>query len=705
MTVGSTVNVDTNLGFNHRSETLLSLALLGVLVVLLVPLPPFLLDMLLAGNLGVTVLLLLVTLGVRHPLDVSVFPSLLLLFTLYRLSLNVATTRLILLGGEAGQIVQTFGNFVVGGNLIVGMVIFLILIIVQFVVITKGAGRVSEVAARFTLDALPGKQMAIDAELNAGTLDEKTARERRAQLAREAEFYGAMDGASKFVRGDAIAGLIVTAINLIGGIMLGVTNGLTIQDAVTQYSILTVGDGLVSQIPALIIATASGLLVTKAGSQSSLGHEIGGQMLGSPRTLALGAGIMFVVSLTPGLPKLPFWAMGAGLIWYVRRRRPHPAPAAEPKEDPATAPARAERELLDDFLQTDRVCVKVGARLMPLVHSKHIKGLAERIPTLRQDLTQQHGFWVPAIRIRDDLQLPSDSYQILITGREVARVTLHPDDLLAIDPGSTKLEIDGENTHEPTFGLPAKWIRTNDRMRAELAGYTVVDAPAVLITHLGETLRRYSHELLSRDDLQRLLTKLREVCPTVVDEMKPDNLRISTLHQLLIALLKDRVPVTDLAMILESALNHVGRCKETPELAEAVRQDLGRVICDSFRTDGGQVRVLVLEPRLEAYLRETLKDRELSLPMPVHERLVATMSSHWQKASVDGHEFAVLTDRPLRRALRNAIERSLPDLQVIAYTEVPRDLQIDPVAVVRKQEIVPLADTPANVGAMTALAK
>ncbi|MEX2285637.1 MAG: flagellar biosynthesis protein FlhA [Planctomycetaceae bacterium] len=687
MAATATTTLDLNHAFARRSEMLLSAALLGVLIVLLVPLPTVLLDMFLAVNIGITILLLLVTLSATQPLDVSVFPSLLLLITLFRLSLNVATTRLILLNGDAGRIVSTFGGFVVGGNLVVGLVIFLILIIIQFIVITKGAGRVSEVAARFTLDAMPGKQMAIDAELSVGTIDEREARRRRQMLAREAEFYGAMDGSSKFVRGDAVAGLIITAINLLGGVIIGLTHGMTLGEAVQRYSILTVGDGLVSQIPALIVATTAGILVTKSTSETSLGHEIAEQLSANHRPLKFGAIVLGLLALAPGLPKLPFLLLSGGLLIGLRRLKTLPAKAKKPEPEPTQRPKSAEEDQAQEFLESDRVCVEIGARLIPLVNSQRSKNLIERIAGLRREMTRKYGLWVPAIRIRDNVQLQPEEYRILISGREVSRAKLFPDLYLAIDPGNTQLSIDGEDAVEPAFGLPAKWIGPNVRQRAELGGFTVVDPPTVLTTHLGEIVRRYAHELLSREDLQKLLEKVKETAPTIFDELKPDVLRAAVLHQVLILLLQERVPITNLTRILETLINHAAQIKAPEELADRVREELGRSICDSFRDDRGRVRVIVCDPRLEMSLREALRDKNLAL-QPAHlERLIVSLSNEWQKASVQGQEMALLTDRNLRRPLRKAIERALPDLSVVSYLEIPNDLLIEPTAMIRLEDV------------------
>lgn len=698
MAKAGAATIDSNVGFSQRSEMALWIALLGVLVLLLVPLPPALLDMLLAFNVALTILLLLVTLSATQPLDFSVFPSVLLLMTLFRLSLNVATTRLILLKGHAGSIVAAFGNYVVGGNLVVGLVIFLILIIIQFVVITKGAGRVSEVAARFTLDAMPGKQMAIDAELNAGAIDEAEARRRRQHLMREAEFYGAMDGASKFVRGDAIAALIITAINLIGGIILGVMRSMPIGQAIRTYSILTVGDGLISQIPALIVATASGMLVTKATSQTGLGQEIGSQVTTNPQPLRVGATIMLLLGLAPGLPMLPFWALAAVLFFFSERlRRAAEARAKSAEAKPATpgtasvpgAPtARAGAEAhLEEFLQNDRACVEIGARLIPLVDPKRGSGLLDRIGALRRDMARKNGLWVPLVRVRDSIQLNADTYRILVGGREVARGQLRSDRWLAIDPGTTRLQIEGEAAKDPAFGLPAKWILENDRQRAELGGYTVVDAPSVLITHLGEVLRRHAHELLSREDMKLLVDKVRETSPAVVDELIPNVLTMGTLHRVLSLMLEERAPISNLTRILERLANHAPTTKNPEELVERVRGDMGRAICDRFRDEQGRLHAIVFDPRLEVELRRAVHEKQLVLDPARLEKLIVKLATEWRKASVRGVEVALLTDTSLRRAVRFALTRTLPDLAVIAYQEVPGDLLLEAEAMLKPEDL------------------
>jgi flagellar biosynthesis protein FlhA len=691
-----------------RSELLLSVALLGLLVVFLVPLHPVVLDLLLAFNIGATILLLLVTLTVKQPLDFSTFPSLLLLLTLYRLALNVATTRLILLDGHAGKVVEAFGKFVVGGNLIVGLVIFLILIVIQFVVITKGAGRVSEVAARFTLDSLPGKQMAIDAELNAGMINEGEAKKRRQAVLRESEFYGTMDGASRFVRGDAIAAIIITAINLVGGFVLGLIAGMPLAAAVKKYSILTVGDGLVTQIPALITATASGMLVTKATSGSSLGQEIGGQFDAAVGPMRLGGFILLVLSFMPGMPLLPFLTLGLVLLFGSRRLAAQQtalaleAKAAEAKaaaEPPPAAPKSPVEGYLDDFLTADRVSLEIGAGLVPLVNARRGPGLLDRIGGLRRDLAKQSGLWVPAVRVRDNIGLDPFAYRVLLGGREVARGEVKPDLWLAIDPGgANRIAMSGEDTREPAFGLPAKWIAEGDRNRAEAAGYTVVDAPNVVITHLGEVVRRHAGELLSRDDLKAMIDKVRETAPAVVDDLIPNPLGMGPLHRVLTNLLDERVPISNLPRILEALAAHAGAVKDPAELAERVRLDIGRAVVDRFRDPNGRIRAVVLDPRLEVELRRASQGQTLVLDPSRLEQLTLRVAAELRKANARGYEVALLCDASLRRALRNALVRALADLSVVSYQEIPTDLLMEPVAVIRPEELT--STGPSAVGAL-----
>lgn len=685
---------DSNFGFFQRSETWLSVTFLLTLVVLIVPLPTFLLDMFLACNIASAIMLLLVTLGAKRPLDVSVFPSMLLLLTLFRLSLNVATTRLILLNADAGKIVHTFGDFVVGGNLIVGVVIFLILVTIQFIVITKGATRISEVNARFTLDAMPGKQMAIDAELNAGTIGEAEAKERRTNLTREAEFYGAMDGASKYVRGDAIAGLVIMVVNILGGVLLGISDGQTVLDALQLYSILTIGDGLVSQIPALIIATSAGILVTKSASESSLGDEISLQVSQGYRSLYIGAFIMLIVSFTPGFPRIPFLAIGVAILMYVSRVKRNQNEAKQEQENAAESNQEAEapesspeEKSLEQFLQTDRIVIEIGAGLIPLVEPKKGNGIAARIATMREDVAKEHGFWIPQARIRDNLQINVNEYRFLICGREIGRSELIVDQYLAINPGNVTVDLEGIDTQDPAFHLPAKWVSEGVKRRAEMVGYTVVDAPTVLITHLSECLRKHAHELLSREDLQKMLDKLKQISPTTVEELKPDTVRPTVLHQVLIRLLEEGIPITSLEKIVESAIHFGPHYKDVVQLTEKIRGSIGHLICDRFQDLEGRVRVMILEPKLEHHFRQINQQNTIALAPQELERLVQILQARWEASRIKDEPTALLVDSSVRYGLRQTIFRSLPELAVIAYSEIPSDRLINSMSMIRYNEI------------------
>jgi flagellar biosynthesis protein FlhA len=675
------------LSINQRSELIFPLAVMAVLVVLIVPLPTALLDVLLALNLGITILLLLVTLSVAQPLELSVFPSALLLLTLGRLSLNVATTRLILLQADAGRIVETFGNFVVGGNLVVGLVVFLILVIIQFVVITKGATRISEVGARFVLDAMPGKQMAIDADLNAGAINDVEAKRRRAHLLQEAEFYGAMDGASKFVRGDAVAAMVITAINLLGGVIIGLMNGMPVMQAIQTYSILSVGDGLVSQIPALIIATSAGMLVTKSSNSTGLGTELSGQFLSKTRPLQIGAGLLALLAVTPGMPTIPFLAM-AGLLWYGARQlaRIQAAPEkAEPERQ--VTPLSPMEEHLAEFLETDRACIEIGRQLIPLVDPKRDLGLLQRIATVRKDLAKRCGLWIPLVRVRDNGQLADQDYRIMVGGQEVGRGTLRLYHVLAIDPSGNRIPFAGVETKDPAFGLPAKWIAENDRSQAEMAGCTVVDAPGVITTHLREVLRRHAGELLSREDLAKLIEKARETSAAVIDELIPNMLSMGTVHRVLMLLLDERVPITNLTRILESLAHNAPTTKDPAELAERSRLYLSRAICDPYVDSQNRIHGVLFEPSLEMELRRVQQDKKLAISPDALEALIVKLATTLRDAGQKGVEVALLVDSSLRRPIRQLLQRGLSDLAVIAFTEVPNDLILEAEAIIKRDEI------------------
>lgn len=667
---------------------MLSLSLLGIVAIMLVPLPPFALDLLIAFNLVISVLLLLITLGVRRALDLSAFPSMLLVLTLYRLSLNVASTRRILLSANGGSLVAAFGSFVVGGNLVVGFVVFLILVIIQFIVITKGAGRVSEVSARFTLDALPGKQLAIDADLNAGVINEDQARVRRAELGQETEFYGAMDGASKFVRGDAIAGLIITAINLLGGIIIGVGNGLSMTESIQTYSILTIGDGLVSQMPALIIAVTSGVLVTKMTSKDSLGEEIGSQVLENERPLQIGLGFMVLLILVPGLPKLPFLAIGSGMLLMMANRRSaaKEQDKLESEEETQEQPEEDDADLRN-FLLTDRATIEVGARLISMVKPSQSKGLAERIRILRREFSQQRGLWIPPIRVRSKFDLAPDRYQVVIAGRTVGEGTLHSEKKLAIPPEGCNVPMPGESTREPAFNLPATWIDPSLSRQAETHGYTVVDTAGVLITHLGELLKRHGHELLTRETLKEMLGRVKEFAPTIVEEIKSESVKMSLLHQVVRQLASEAVSLADFALVLEAVANNASTCKTADELTDAVRIELGQVICQRYQGPDGAVRIIACEPALESQFHEAIRDGRLALSPAAIESFTKLVAEHWQNSVRINQPLAILSDRVMRRPMRRMLSNVAPQLGVVSYQELPAEMELHPVAVIQSTEV------------------
>ena len=682
---------DSNSVFAVRSEMAIAFGALAVLIVLLIPLPTFLLDMFLALNLALSVMLLLVTLNAREPLDVSVFPSLLLLLTLYRLALNVATTRLILSDGDAGKIVDTFGGLIVGNSLVVGIIIFLILVIIQFIVITKGAGRISEVNARFVLDAMPGKQMAIDAELTSQAITQEEAKAKRSHLTREAEFYGAMDGASKYVRGDAIAGLIITAINIFGGVIIGMMQGISISEALATYSQLTVGDGLISQIPALIIATTSGILVTKSASDQNLGQELGGQMLASRRPLFIGAFVLTIIGFTPGLPKIPFFLLAIMCFVVAQRMGAEIKGSEESNEEPEQAPAPTgtpEEKTLSEFVNTDRILVEVGLGLAGTIETGKTIGLAERTANLRKELASSDGFWVPPIRIRSNPELRQNHYHVSINGRKVGEGELRPGDYLAINPGTATLEVDGETTTEPAFGLEAKWITTSTKQRAEIGGYTVVDSQTVLVTHLSELFRRFAHELLGLEDLQKMLKQVESNAPTVISELRPEVIRMGALRRVLGNLLSEKVSIAGLENILESVAYHGQQVKNPEQLSDLVRQDIGYVVCERFLNEQNEVQIIMLDPKLETQFREMLHEGSIGLTPKALENFLRLLRESWEQYAIQEQNVAVLAnDSLMRRPIRNAIFRALPDVSVIAFNEVPKDIALQAVAFIRYDQV------------------
>ncbi len=674
-----------------RSEIALALSFFLILALMVVPLPPMALDLLLSFSLTVSLVTLMLALYAERPLDFSVFPSLLLIATLMRLGLNVASTRLILLRGaegsdSAGNVIQAFGDFTVGGNYVVGLVLFAIFVVINFVVIAKGSGRIAEVAARFTLDALPGKQMAIDADLNQGVIADSEARTRRIEIQREADFYGAMDGASKFVRGDAIAGLIIMAVNIVGGLSIGVLqNGLAVGQAVETYTVLTVGDGLVSQIPALVISTAAGVIVSRAAGGAPLAAELRDQMLLQPKPLAVAAGMLGTLALVPGLPFVPFAALAgsAGVAARITSRRPA---AAEPEpESPAEAPVDDEVAVRRS-LALDDLEVEIGYGAIPLVDTERGGDLVARIRALRSQLAAELGFVVPPVHIRDNLELESNAYAVLVRGNPVATGVSFPGRWLALRPSEPTTEIPGMAVQDAAFGLPALWIQARDRERAEAAGYAVVDASSAVATHLAEVVRQHAPELLSRQQVRDLLDQLAEHQPKVVEDIVPSAVTVATLHTTLRALLSEGVSIRDLSTILETLAEVSPKVSEPEALVECVRERMARTITRPYLDPSGVLHVLTLEPGVEESLRAALAGTDgLALDAGRLDALVRGFERAFQSAgqTPDARGPVLLTVPGLRAPLRRILERIEPRVAVISHNELPREIKLQAIDVVR----------------------
>ncbi len=661
----------------RRADIPLAFAVIGIITVLVIPIPPALLDFALAFNITFSLIVLLATLYVTRPLDLSVFPGMLLIVTLLRLALNVASTRMILGQGYAGEVINSFGSFVVQGNYVVGFIIFVILVIIQFVVITKGAGRISEVAARFTLDAMPGKQMAIDADLNAGLISEADARHRRETIAQEADFYGAMDGASKFVRGDAIAGILITLINIIGGFVIGAAmRDMSLADAAKTYSLLSIGDGLVTQIPSLLVSTASGVIVTRAASDAHMGADITSQLSRQPRAIQIAAGCLILFGLVPGMPTLAFVMIGliVGGVGYLTEQHAKgqaaEAAAAEAQEQQPTAA----EERTEDLIKVDTISLEIGYGLIPMVDASQNGDLLERISTIRKQLAGELGIIVPPVRIRDNVRLGPNEYLIKIKGLPAAKMELMPDHHLAINPGYLEEKIDGFATREPAFGLKATWVLPNLKDVAEAKGFTVVRPSAVLATHLTEVVRASAAEILSRQDVQHLLDTLKEDAPVLVDSVIPEHVTVGTLQKVLQALLAERVPVRDLATILETLSDYAATTKETDLLTEYVRMALKRQITELYRDDKGQIAVFALDPAIEQQLGEAVQNTKqglmLVLDPALADSLIARIGEHVERQQTTGQQPIVICSPNVRLALRRLLETNYPNLAVISFNEL-----------------------------------
>lgn len=682
--------VDRNQLIKHP-DVVISVGVVAILMVMLLPLPRFLLDLLLSFDITLSVVILLVGLQVRRPIEFSVFPSVLLMITLFRLSLNIASTRLILLhgnegAGAAGEVIRAFGNFIVGGNYTVGLVVFSILVIINFVVVTKGAGRVAEVAARFTLDAMPGKQMSIDADLNAGLINEADARRRRREIAEEADFYGAMDGASKFVRGDAIAAVIIILVNIIGGLAIGILQqGMSPALAAQTYTVLTVGEGLVAQIPALIVSTAAGIVVTRAASETDLGGEMTRQLLMSSKPVGIAAGILLALGLVPGLPHVAFLALGSAIAWIAYHLYQQEQVQAAPAPAPATPKAE---EGLTRVTPLDLMEVQVGYGLIGLVEGTQGTALLDRIKALRRQFAESMGFVVPPIHIRDNLQLRPNEYAIILKGVEVAKADVLPGHLLAIDPGTGQRGlVQGISTKEPAFGLPALWVPEGAREQAQMAGYTVVDASSAIATHLSELIKRHGHELLGRQEVQALLDEVGKSHPKLVEELIPTLLPLGTVVRVLGNLLKEGIPIRDLRSILEAIADQATNTKDAEVLTEYARQALARTITKQYQAPDGSLQVITLDPRLDRSLAEQAAalppGAMLNLDPTVSHKLLIGLKQAAERVAARGQQPIVLCSQVVRRHLRRHSDRMLHTVPVIGLNEVDSFVRLQSLDTVR----------------------
>jgi flagellar biosynthesis protein FlhA len=678
----------------RHPDIIMSLAVVGVLMIMLLPLPRFALDILLAFNITLAIVVLLVGMQVRKPLEFSVFPSVLLMVTLFRLSLNIASTRLILLHGNegpaaAGEVIRAFGNFVVGGSYTVGLVIFVILVVINFVVVTKGAGRIAEVAARFTLDAMPGKQMSIDADLNAGLINESDARRRRKEVSEEADFYGAMDGASKFVRGDAVAAVIIILVNIIGGLTIGILQqGMSLAAAAQNYTLLTVGEGLVAQVPALIISTAAGIVVTRAASDGNLGHEIASQVFFSPKVLGTASAILLGLGVVPGLPHIAFLLLGGLSGWLAYELNQQ---ALQPTIDTQQAAAVKPVDPTPSVAPLDLMEVQVGYGLIGLVDGDRGGALLDRIKGLRRQIAADMGFVVPPIHIRDNLQLRPNDYAVVLKGVELVRGEVLPGHVLAIDPGTArKGVVQGIPTKEPAFGLPALWIPEAGREQAQMVGYTVVDGSSAIATHLSEIIKRHAYELLGRQEVQILLEELGKAHPKLVEELVPALLPLGAIVRILSNLLREGVPIRDLRTILEAVADHATVSKDPDSLTEAARQALARTITKQYLSPDGILPVISLDPRLDRALVDQVtasgQGSYWAVDPNVTHRLIGALKLAAERVAARGQQPIILCSPVLRRHIRRLTDRVLSTVPVLAPNE------IDGIATIKSAETIRIGD-------------
>lgn len=675
-------------------DVLIAFFVVAILGMIIIPLPSFLLDFMLVVNIALSITILLLTLFSKSVLEFSTFPTLLLITTMFRLALNISSTRLILTVGEAGSVIDTFANFVAGNNIVVGAVIFIIIVIIQLMVVTNGASRVSEVSARFTLDAMPGKQMSIDADLNSGLIDEDTAKKRRSDLERETQFFGAMDGASKFVKGDAIAGIIITVINLIGGIVIHtVQSDMGVMEALNQFGKLTIGDGLVSQIPSLLISVASGILVTRSGSATGFGSVVIKELFSAPKVMMMLATILVLFAIIPGFPTIPFLVLGlaAGVSGYLTMEN-EKSQKTEDQDDEMKSQAalrtrqeRTEDESIASF-QVDPVSVEIGYGLIPIADEAQDNNLMDHISNIRKQSSHELGILLSPIRIRDNLQLKANDYLIKIKGNTVAKGELYLDKYLIVDPGETDFDFDGIATKEPAFGLDAMWVNESDKEAADLRGYTVVEPLTVLVTHLKETLYKSSYELLGRQEVKQLLEGIKDKYGVVIDELIPDILRLGEVQKVLQNLLKENIPINDLVTILETLADYGNTTKEAELLTEYVRQSLSRTVVKPHLDENGTLQVITILPDTEEMISRSIqKSSAGSIPVLQPEmvtKLFDSITATHNQLVMRGMPHVLLSSPKIRPALKNLISYNFPDLAVLSLNEVPNDVVIETVGMI-----------------------
>jgi len=669
-------------------DIIAAIAVIAIVLLIIIPIPTLLMDLLLTINISLSLIILVITMYVKEPLQFSIFPSLLLITTLFRLSLNISSTRLILGNADAGRVIDAFGNFVIGRNVIVGILIYLIIMVIQFIVITKGAERVAEVSARFTLDAMPGKQMAIDADLNSGLISEAEAKERRKKIQREADFYGAMDGASKFVKGDAIAGIIITIINITAGFIIGVLQkGMDIAESASIYTNLTVGDGLVSQIPALLISTATGIIVTRAASESNMGNELTKQLLSQPRALYIASGALFIFAFT-GLPALPNIIL-SGLLSFMAYNLDKTMKEAEKQEESKYQDNEADEfrkpENVMSLLQVDPIELEFGYGILPLVDANQGGDLLDRLVMIRRQCALDLGIVVPIIRLRDNIQLKPNEYVIKIKGTDVASGEIMFDNYLAMDPGTAEGDLEGIKTVEPAFGLPAIWITEGQREKAEMMGYTVVDPPSIIATHLTEIIKSHAAELLGRQEVQKLLDNLKESYPALIDEVLPKILSLGEIHKVLTNLLKENISIRDLVTIMETLADYGVLTKDTDVLTEYVRQSLSRSITKRF-INGKKARVITLGQELEQTIMDSIQQTEygsyISMDPNITQTIAKNLMREIQKFISMGEQPLILTSPSIRMYFRRIAEGVSPGIVVLSYNEIDPSIEVQAIGMV-----------------------